>query len=249
MVTMASNARLPMLKRSLRNYLEQTYINKELIIVADSRFASGFKKIEALVRSLDRDDVRLFRAPKSTRTLGALRNLSIARAQGTLLCQWDDDDAYSPDRLQKQWSALRAGKKKAVYLQTVWQYFERRKTLSYMDWKRCWPGCHTATGMFYKNICPRYPESGPRSHKQEDLVFFLRLAKRCPVLKMRSESLLYIYSCHGKNTSSSSFIKALEKTVSDPSKTKKIDTHLRKHLKKSINLRAVGNDTPPGVGN
>lgn len=93
MVTRAK--RVDMARRAIECYRQQTYKNRELVIVTDDT--------EPLVIA---DGVRGVMVPTGG-TLGDLRNMSVARAQGEFIAQWDDDDWHHPDRLAMQLNHLR----------------------------------------------------------------------------------------------------------------------------------------------
>jgi glycosyltransferase involved in cell wall biosynthesis len=79
---------------ALQRFREQTWPNRELLIVDD-----GTDRIEDLVRH--EPSVRYLRLDRRT-TIGAKRNLACAEARGELVAHWDDDDWYAPDRLARQ---------------------------------------------------------------------------------------------------------------------------------------------------
>src|SRR5271156_3284773 len=83
------------IKYALECYRRQTYNNREMIIVVDSR---NYEAVSALVGAANIDGVAIS-AVGSDLTLGDCRNLSIARARGEILIQWDDDDLYDPLRI------------------------------------------------------------------------------------------------------------------------------------------------------
>jgi glycosyltransferase involved in cell wall biosynthesis len=85
---------------SLACFQSQTYSNKELVVVDDGSDAIG-----DLVESVaDAGYVRLDRRL----SIGAKRNLACERATGDIIAHWDDDDWYSPQRLQQQVEPLLA---------------------------------------------------------------------------------------------------------------------------------------------
>jgi hypothetical protein len=86
--------RRPFIPLALARFREQSYPNRELIIVDDGTDAIG-----DLVRH--EPAVRYVRLDRRT-TIGAKRNLACARARGEIVAHWDDDDWYSVDRLARQ---------------------------------------------------------------------------------------------------------------------------------------------------
>src|SRR4029077_16807917 len=81
-------------------YQRQNYRNRELVIVCEQRNSA----LANWVATQDEPSIRLFETDPAP--IGALRNLSIAMAEGDLLCQWDDDDLCHPTRLFVQYSHL-----------------------------------------------------------------------------------------------------------------------------------------------
>jgi glycosyltransferase involved in cell wall biosynthesis len=92
------------------------------VIVADVPDAAAAEPIRQVIESFGRDDLRLV-LPPTKLSLDALRNLSWEAARGEALCQWDDDDMNHPDRLARQWAALRESGQTACYLEQFMQFF------------------------------------------------------------------------------------------------------------------------------
>jgi len=99
-LTITQFSRINLLKRSLHSFSLQTFEPslRELIIVHHDAPQFTFE-IEKLLSEykINAKIVDVAKAP-----LGELRNISIESASGDLLCQWDDDDFYHPDRLKIQ---------------------------------------------------------------------------------------------------------------------------------------------------
>lgn len=84
---------------AIRNFLEQTYEPKELIVIDDGNVR---------VDTFHHPQIRWFHV-EPRQTIGAKRNLAISKwASGEIIAHWDDDDRYSPDRLEHQVLALDA---------------------------------------------------------------------------------------------------------------------------------------------
>lgn len=79
---------------SIRNFLQQDYPNKELLIVDD-----GTEPVAAAAEGAA--SVRYFRLPMR-QSIGYKRNFACAEARGEIIAHWDDDDWYGPDRLRRQ---------------------------------------------------------------------------------------------------------------------------------------------------
>lgn len=92
------------LTRSLRYFLEQDYVNRELIIFDSSDAPSVDRLIpeyQELIRK--RGQIRYYHYPaREDWTIGYLRNLANDVTNGDLIAHWDDDDWYHPNRLSYQ---------------------------------------------------------------------------------------------------------------------------------------------------
>ncbi|HET8796053.1 MAG TPA: glycosyltransferase family 2 protein, partial [Thermoanaerobaculia bacterium] len=86
---------------ALERFREQSYPNRELIIVDD-----GGDAVKDLVRF--EPGVRYVRLTRRT-SIGAKRNLACAEARGEIVAHWDDDDWYSRDRLARQTAPILRG--------------------------------------------------------------------------------------------------------------------------------------------
>lgn len=167
-------------------FQRQNYPNRELIVVLDDPESGLIPYLEAL----NDDRIRLILLPKEKKTLGALRNISIAQARGEYICQWDDDDLYDPDRIGVQLSALLDSKAAACFLRrwTLWWPADRKLAIS---GARLWEGSMLA----HKALVPAYPLI-PRGEDTE-MVAVLRERER--LLSLDAPDL-YVYIRHGNNT-------------------------------------------------
>jgi len=84
--------RAAFLPDALRAYRQQTYPNKELVVVNDGA---------PLVTN--QPDIRIVQMPVRARrwSIGEKRNEGIRSARGTYLAVWDDDDVMMPHRLER----------------------------------------------------------------------------------------------------------------------------------------------------
>lgn len=99
-----TGARRSFLHSTLQSFLEQDYPAKELVIVDEPGY-------EAPIR-LSRLYPKVQLATLNTHlpvTIGAKRNLAVSLARGDVICHWDDDDDYSPDRLSRQAEPILSG--------------------------------------------------------------------------------------------------------------------------------------------
>ncbi|MCC8197454.1 MAG: glycosyltransferase family 2 protein [Tannerellaceae bacterium] len=78
-------------------------------------------------------------SPRKKLTLGELRNLCVQNADGKYICQWDDDDWYSEDRLQIQMEYI-IKSNKAAWVLLCWIIFDSINKKSYLSSVRAWEG-------------------------------------------------------------------------------------------------------------
>jgi glycosyltransferase involved in cell wall biosynthesis len=200
---MVTHDRLALAKRAIQCFARQTYSNCELVIVADghTRYRDALQRY-ATERGLDR--VRLVTVDTAGASLGALRNVSLAAADGDLVCQWDDDDCYHPDRLRVQVEHLLANRGRACFLTDHLHYLEDDAALVWIDWTlggksgrdQLLPG----TMVMFRDPRFRYPEAGPYASRGEDSMLLSDLYDNVPVVAARGVGHLYLYTYHGRNT-------------------------------------------------
>lgn len=142
-------------------FLEQNYVNRELIILDD-----GVYPIRSLVPKNDR--IRYFRLPRMN--IGDKRNTLCTMAHGEIIVHWDDDDFSAPWRIEMQVKALKEHNADVTGLNNV--YFLDKTSGD--GWLYTWPEgrgpwVHGATLAYYKEhwktiLFPSVPNA-------EDLLF------------------------------------------------------------------------------
>jgi glycosyltransferase involved in cell wall biosynthesis len=138
--------------------------------------------------------------PRTKHTLGALRNLSVEAASGTVVCQWDDDDFSHPTRLAEQYRLLRGEGAIAVALQEVLHLFPQSREMYWTNYRNAPDGCLAGTVMFRRSVRARSPEDGPESSREEDSALLRRLKAEGKVVYLAGAPHLYVYVYHGGNT-------------------------------------------------
>lgn len=192
MVTRAAN--LNFIDNAIYCYISQTYENKELVIVPDCDPIS-LECLEAFLEKYKDEKIKLA-IPDKKMPLGALRNVSIRNASGDYCIQWDDDDLYHAERIEKQFFHLIDGKGyDYCLLKNYMMYFRNTKLLS----MNRWPDHYSIVGkpasiMFRKNIKYRYPDG---THLGEDTVIAENTKLKCCLVD--NMPFLYIYNYHGHN--------------------------------------------------
>ena len=97
---MVTRDRLALAQRAIRCFGDQTYPERELIIVSEGE--RDYRT--ALERYIDQHAIERARVVPAEpgATLGELRNRTLDEAAGPIVCQWDDDDLSHPNRLAEQ---------------------------------------------------------------------------------------------------------------------------------------------------
>lgn len=189
---MVTKNRARFARRALHCLASQTWGNKELVIIDDGD--EDYEPVLAEYRHLFPIQYHKLTPDPDVR-LGQLRNLSLERARGDFLIQWDDDEWYHPERIATQMAAAASGLDVVVL----------QNTLCHLDT----PGY--AEHLFHTNI-PRGTTPGTVLHRRsnvrypnlgraEDTVYLKELAAtvRFGVLE-EPHSHLFIRCFHGANT-------------------------------------------------
>lgn len=166
-------------------YRRQTWPNRELVIVCDDPAS----ELPAFVAAIGDPTIRYVQTDQAA--LGALRNTSVEAARGTLLCQWDDDDLYHPQRLEFQHSELVASRAAAHVLSRwlMWWPAQRRLALSS---NRFWEG-----SMLTRRLAVGTYEAIPR---KEDTQMLREMRERGNRVAHTDQPYAYCYIVHGGNT-------------------------------------------------
>lgn len=100
-------------RRALRAFANQTYENRELIVLDNGKLP-----VESLLEEFDHLRIRYQRVDWTPdATIGALRNRSLDLVTGDYVFpQWDDDDWPAPDMLTRQLAEIRASDADACLL-------------------------------------------------------------------------------------------------------------------------------------
>jgi glycosyltransferase involved in cell wall biosynthesis len=199
MVTLPVPERLEMAKRSIDDFSRQTLPNKALIVVMNGGLQPISEAICQYIAGLNRQDISVIEPP-GILNLGQLRNISLAAASGDLICQWDDDDRFHPERLQTQATFLIENNLDAVYLQDVMQYFPEQHALFWTNWRATPALAHPGTLMARRGVSLHYPTHGDTARLGEDLEVARTLMARHRVGYLDRMPHLYVYISHGANS-------------------------------------------------
>ncbi len=185
-------------RRSIHCYLCQSYPNRELVVLCDDEDDGG--ELNRLANSYSKEGVKyLFVDIAKTNnnlpfSLGELRNLAVKEANGEWITQWDDDDLYSPSRIDAQYELIRAENLDACFLSSWMMYIQELKVFGITN-LRVWEG----SIMMKKSLREKFIY--PDQRREEDLEMVRQMAStegiRMAVLHRPS---LYLYYHHGNNT-------------------------------------------------
>jgi glycosyltransferase involved in cell wall biosynthesis len=182
--------RVKYLERVVDCFLNQSYENKELVIIYRDEDFETLRYVSKL------SDVRIKIYPVPSTTvisLGALRNLSIDKCTGDYFIQWDDDDWYHNDRIKQQIeSALTCNKDASVLKQVI--FFDKLNSTAYFSFERPWENTILCSKAVYEKGI-RYPEL----NSKEDTAFMRELLLNNKLSAVSSYPT-YIYIFHGTNT-------------------------------------------------
>ena len=187
-------------KIAIECFKDQTYPNRELILVADE----DSPYIEDLIK-LTNDNIKLFYAPKGL-PIGAIRNISVSHAEGEYIAQWDDDNIHHRDRLTLQYNSIKKNSKQACFLRRVLinDIIKGDKGISSV-------GRGTeSTIVALKKELPRYDDKARIAEDCHARRYFLQHSDKGVVI---DEPQLYIYNIHNNNTCEYRHLKSMMDTI------------------------------------
>ncbi len=178
-------------RRAVRCFLSQTYPSAELIVVDD-----GEEPLDEALQDVPPERLQYIRLPRTPRqVLGALRNVALEAARGEYVAQWDDDDWYHPERLERQTAPLRAGAAEACVLSGALMHLD---VPPYTRHAYVGPlsGGVPGTIVHRRNDALRYPTL----RKAEDTLYLQQFPPAAVARLPKALSYLFIRSFHGSNT-------------------------------------------------
>lgn len=175
--------------RSVRCFEQQTYPNRELVVIDD-----GEEDYSGLFTNLPPSQIRYIRDVPKAQVLGRLRNTALNAARGEYLTQWDDDDWYHPDRIRIQAGYLQQGYDACCLGQTLMHLSDPQyRNLPYLG---SLPHGVPGSIMHRRDSAIRYPEF----EKAEDTVYLDSWMERRYAKLPDEFSCLFIRCFHGSNT-------------------------------------------------
>lgn len=182
-----------MLMKSILNFDEQDYPNKELIVSYPKSDNATRNLLNKLLPLLEQSIILVER--EETISLGKARNEAILKANGNYICLWDDDDYYHHMRIKYQYNNMQVnGQYREACLLTRVILFDSLKNKVYHSFPNLWPG----TLLCNKNLIVKYPFSDNNIAEGHLLIQFLQENNFLHYIE--DFALLYSYVYHGQNT-------------------------------------------------
>jgi Glycosyl transferase family 2 len=180
---MVTRGNIGFIKTAIECFSRQTYENRELLIVYDNPTL----ELEYVIGSVE--GIRFIRIHDKF-PLGILRNIAVSYSRGEIICQWDDDDFYDPDRVLMGVAALVSSHTAAMFLRRWLVWWPARRVLTVSE-ERLWEG-----SMFVWRSClPAYSAAT----KGEDSVVADAIWRHQDICVLDWASL-YCYTITGQNT-------------------------------------------------
>lgn len=194
MVTQPSRSELA--SYAIADFAAQTHEERELVVLHDGGQALQ-KTLETIAACHPGCTIRIMET-EAGQTLGKLRNLSVTAAQGTLVCQWDDDDRHHPERMTLQYQALKTAGADFCFLRDQLHFFPASGELYWDDWNgETYPFNFIQGTLLGKRSCmPSYPEIA----RGEDTALVHEIVKsNARIERLADFGWCYTYVFHGGN--------------------------------------------------
>lgn len=173
----------PFAELAIQSFHEQTYPNKELVIINDGEYS---------LKEYESDSVKEIRLDKKY-NLGALRNIGLSFIpENQVWIQWDDDDWRHPDLIAKQYEIMIKNSADLCSLESQVRYAFGKNTawLSSGGVAESTIMCRKKEGVLYDS----------ESKKGEDTYFYLKYIGLYKSVFFKNPSHYYLRFIHGHNT-------------------------------------------------
>ena len=203
---MSTKNRPNFVKKSIQMFNNQTYLNKELIIVDDSD----------IQLNIQASNVKYIYCTKNC-SIGNKRNTGISKATGEVILLWDDDDYHGKDRITNQLHALLKSKKDGIVYNSC-VYYNLPSEILYIFPKKIhnqlWKyGYIAGTFMFYKHLFSEHGIKYKNKSFREDILFIEDIINRgFKIATLRIPDGDFVYVKHNNSTMMISHAYAKHKT-------------------------------------
>lgn len=180
--------RLGYAKEAIQCFLNQTYTNKELVIVNN-----GTKEyIAELTKYINGNNAIKHITAEPKLTIGHYRNIGLKESTGKYIAVWDDDDLFSNDRLMYQYSLIVNSNVDAVMMM---HYISFDLTTGDKE-AVCMSSGLDGTILYKKPINVWYDPCS----RGEDTAFVSKLStEKYDILVVKNDPDMYTYRLHGGN--------------------------------------------------
>ena len=177
-----------MVKVAIDCFNNQTYPNKELILVADEKnpYMEDLEKFT-------KENIKLFHAPYRT-PIADLRNISVKHASGKYIATWDDDDIHHSKRLTSQYETIVKSGKEVCYLTNS----IIKDTIENVIGLSKYSTCMDCTMLALRDNFPKYSNPLPQNSCGD--VFIRKHYSSKNQVVFLEKPHLYIYNIHETNT-------------------------------------------------
>ena len=194
-ITVTKN-RVPFLEKSISYFINQTYENKEMVIVYYNTDKITERYLKDNQDYLNGNNIFFYKIIEDEGIfLGAIRNFGISKATGDWIVIWDDDDYYTNNRLESQYNYCIDNNLDSSTLKCILVYSERyQETKCSFERAEGWEGSLICK----KDIMPKYKNI----KKGEDTPVLMYLVFNNNFGAQFNPDL-YVYLFHDTNTSGS----------------------------------------------
>jgi glycosyltransferase involved in cell wall biosynthesis len=186
------DVRLDLAKAAITSFKQQTYQEKELVIVNTGPTLSREIFGDANIRELLLEPLPTGSRP----TLGTLRNFGQDSATGDYIMQWDDDDWSHPNRMSYQMEAV-DGEFFCIMLRNQVRYDFTEDKAIVKNWNLAEPPGIPGTILYPKSNRYAYRRV---SRREDDYFIEDHFKGRCIVLCNYRNPEMYLRFYHGDNT-------------------------------------------------
>ena len=181
---MVTRGDISFVKRAIKFFENQSWSNKELIIIS-------VNKNEEIISVIEESTCKIvFHLAPDGLTLGDLRNISISHAKGEFLILWDDDDLYHENRILVMMNVMRESNADLAFLSKLQLYWISKNKLA-LSAERMWEG----SVIMKRSASIIYPSL----NKGEDTSVVTHQIKKHKIALVNAPKL-YTYCITGLNT-------------------------------------------------
>jgi len=196
---MLTRNRFTPFKNAIKDFLNQDYSNKELIIVNNGNFLYKYRAREYL-KNIN-GNITYVESEKLS--IGELRNLGMSRCRGEFIAIFDDDDRHREDRLSKQIEMCLKSNVTGTVLRNFIAVEGKNRNFCHIN--------HGLDGtLLFQN--PYGYIKYTDINQGEDTAFIKKLKEKgYLIIVLELEHELYEYHYHGRNTVSRTHFRKIAK--------------------------------------